>query len=374
MRASQLCGPVFALSLAATPALAASPEAVVRDIDKTTSHAGRIAHDLGVVAMPIPISNPAIGSGVGLAGLALYKVGETDKPWATGVGGVYMENGSWAAGVFQKAHFAGDKVRLTAFAGTGDFQLDFYGIGSDAGSRGRSVTLDEQGDFGLAQGLVKVGGPLYLGPVYRYMKVQTSIDGVEWPFPNLPRPDFERESTTSALGIGGEYDTRDNEYNPRKGGYIDGQWLFANDALGSDFTYDRFNLAANLYEPLDKRSMLAARVAFCGAGDDAPFYDICMFGQNNDLRGYPSGQYRDRAMAAAQVEYRRELFWRFGMTAFVGVGGVAPSFDKWGSDLLPAAGLGLRFKASKKYGVNASLDYAVGKDGGAVYFYIGEAF
>ncbi len=41
---------------------------------------------------------------------------------------------------------------------------------------------------------------------------------------------------------------------------------------------------------------------------------------------------------------------------------------------LPSAGAGLRWMASKKYGVNVSVDVAVGRDGHAVYFYIGEAF
>ncbi len=37
-------------------------------------------------------------------------------------------------------------------------------------------------------------------------------------------------------------------------------------------------------------------------------------------------------------------------------------------------GAGLRFLASQKYGVNVSLDYAIGRDTRAFYFYIGEAF
>ena len=124
----------------------------------------------------------------------------------------------------------------------------------------------------------------------------------------------------------------------------------------------------------EAKAVVAARLSVCDSGDGAPFFDLCMFGQNNDLRGYDPGRYRDHTLAAVQVEYRRDLFWRIGAVAFAGVGGVAPSFDKFGSNLLPAAGVGLRLKASKAHRVNASIDFAFGEDSHAFYFYIGEAF
>ena len=43
-------------------------------------------------------------------------------------------------------------------------------------------------------------------------------------------------------------------------------------------------------------------------------------------------------------------------------------------DLLPSVGAGLRFMVSEVNRVNISVDYAWGKEGDAVYFYIGEAF
>lgn len=63
------------------------------------------------------------------------------------------------------------------------------------------------------------------------------------------------------------------------------------------------------------------------------------------------------------------------MVAFAGIGQVAPSLKELTSDnLLPSAGLGLRFRASEEERVNLSIDFAVGKDSDAWYFRIGEAF
>ena len=36
------------------------------------------------VALPIPLSNPALGSGLTVVGMALYNPNESDRPWVTG--------------------------------------------------------------------------------------------------------------------------------------------------------------------------------------------------------------------------------------------------------------------------------------------------
>ncbi|WP_312145903.1 hypothetical protein [Brevundimonas sp.] len=62
------------------------------------------------------------------------------------------------------------------------------------------------------------------------------------------------------------------------------------------------------------------------------------------------------------------------MVAFAGVGGVGSNFGDITDELLPSAGVGLRYEASRKYGVNIGIDYAVGDESSAFYFRIGEAF
>lgn len=330
--------------------------------------------NLSVVAMPIPLSNPALGNGLGVAALALYTPAGSPQPWISGAGGLYTDTRSWAAAVFQKAHLAEGKVRATAGVGGGDFKLDFYGVGANAGARDRSIPIDQQTVGGLAEALFQVAPRTYAGVRYRGAMLKTKLDFSQLPFPDMALPEVELDSQTSALGLAAEFDSRDNEFAPRNGVYATGQILRAAEELGSDFNYTRLQVAVNGYKALSPKSTIAGRVALCDVGHGAPFYDLCLFGQSNDLRGYTAGQYRDHFLAAAQVEYRRDLFWRLGAVAFVGVGGVSPSIEKFGSTLLPAAGLGLRLRASKSYGVNASLDFAVGEDSQAFYFYIGEAF
>jgi hemolysin activation/secretion protein len=95
-----------------------------------------------------------------------------------------------------------------------------------------------------------------------------------------------------------------------------------------------------------------------------------------DLRGYRLGAFQDERLLAAQVEYRLELFWRFGVVGFLGVGQVAPAFDEFKkSNWLPGAGFGIRILIAKENHVNLRIDFAWGRDGNSATYVNGaEAF
>lgn len=327
------------------------------------------------VAMPIPEVSPALGNGLAVGALLLYEPKGSGGVWTSGIGGLYTDTDSWGVALFQKAHLREDKIRITAGIGYADLNMQFYGIGGDAGARDRSIGLNQKGTFVLAQGLYQVRPNLFVGARYRYLEVDTTLDRPPPPaFPDLDPPPREMGSRVSGLGLAAEYDTRDSEYGPTKGLYGAGQWLWNGDAIGSDFEYGKLTATLNGYHGMGK-GVLAWRGSICATGDRTPFYDLCMYGQANDLRGYESGQYRDRALWAGQVEYRRPLFWRIGGVVFAGVGGIAPGFDRLGdSTVLPSAGVGLRFAASTRFRLNLRFDMAWGEDSSGVYIGMGEAF
>jgi hemolysin activation/secretion protein len=131
----------------------------------------------------------------------------------------------------------------------------------------------------------------------------------------------------------------------------------------------------NRYWPYSNSLVLAARVSSCSVGGAVPFTNLCMYGMSNDLRGYTTGQYRDRAMLAAQGEARWRFAPRWGAVAFAGLGAIGPSFSELPQQkILPSIGAGLRWQASKEYKVNVSVDVAFTQKDHAVYLYVGEAF
>ena len=327
------------------------------------------------VVLPIPQSNPALGSGLVLAGVAFYQPAGSPRPWMTGAAVLWTDNGSRGGGVFQKAYLRGDLYRVSAFAGGANLNVKFYGIGARQANRDISVPIEQSGRAVQLDGLRRLRPNLYAGLRLRAAQVETSLR-----FEGEASEEFDLEALQLDTRIGGpglllQYDSRDSEMYPSTGRYanLQLQWNLA--SFGSDLRYDRQELSYNHYRSLSPKGVLALRGALCRASDGAPFFDICLFGASNDLRGYETGQYRDRAMGAVQAEYRWQFARRWGALFFAGVGGVAPSMgDLADARALPSGGMGLRFKASTAYNVNVSLDYAVGRDTDAVYVYIGESF
>ena len=327
------------------------------------------------VVLPIPLSSPSLGTGLVLAGVVYYQPEGSVRPWMTGGGVLWTDNGSRGGGLFQKAYLGSDRYRVTLAAGQADLNLRFYGIGSDAADRDSFIGITQRPTLYIGSMLRKVADSQYVGLRLRQITVDTEVPIGIPAYPDLEIPPLELDTRLIGPALMYEYDSRDSETAPSRGVHAEAtaQWNF--DSWGSDRDYAKVTASINHYRPLGAHGVLALRASVCDVGSDVPFFDLCLFGSSNDLRGYESGQYRDRTLLATQAEYRWQFKPRWGAVFFAGVGGVAPGFSDYRvSDLLPAAGVGLRFKASTQFNVNVSVDYAVGKDSDALYFSIGEAF
>jgi outer membrane protein assembly factor BamA len=329
------------------------------------------------VFMPMPVSNPTIGNGLGLAVMSLYQIGEKSPPSSTTLGGIYTDTESWAGGISQKAHLLEDRLRIRGILGYGEFNLKFFGIGDDAGDQGRSVDISQDGFVFVPEILIRILENQYFGVQFRYAHIRTVFDINQILPPDFPItiPKIDIETVNSGLGPMYEYDSRDNTHNPGNGTFIEASAIFNHESLGSSFDYQIYEAAYNQYAGLAPNHVLSFRVYGRLADGNTPFYDLSLFGSGSDLRGYVAGQYRDNLMLATQVEHRWNFYRRFGTVVFAGVGQVAPGIDELSSErLLPSAGIGLRFMASKENRLNVGIDYAFGRDSSAFYFRIGEAF
>jgi hemolysin activation/secretion protein len=93
------------------------------------------------------------------------------------------------------------------------------------------------------------------------------------------------------------------------------------------------------------------------------------------LRGYTQGRYRDQVVTTVQSELRWHSAGRFGAVGFFGFGQVAPDFGGLGdASLLPAGGLGLRFKLTRNFPMHMRFDYAWSEKENLFYFSVAEAF
>lgn len=330
-----------------------------------------------IVIAPFPISNPAIGSGLVVVGGYLFPLSKNDSASPDsmiGGGSLYTSSGSWLWGAGAKLYFKQDRFRFTIAYGRAQFNYDLYGIGNSAGNLGLSVPIKQGGTALLLESLIRVKGKFYLGPRYQWRKLDAHFTAENLP-PGFNIEPVQLKSTTSALGIHIQRDLRDSQFYPSTGTLTDIVGDFFQGDFGSDFSYQSYTFAFNKFTGISARQVLAFRVFGCATTGTVPFYDLCLLGMHNDIRGYKTGQYRDKLMLTTQAEYRLELPKRFGIAAFFGLGEVSPDLGSFnGDNLKPAGGAGVRFTLAKKNHVNLRVDYAVGLQGGGVYMGVAEAF
>ena len=372
------CVSLGALTVHSGAARAEPPTQPIEDVSEqveATRDKDADPNKKSLLIVPIPQSSPTLGTGLTLGAGYFYNPNNSREPWITAVGVMATSNGSRALGALHKMALADDTIRITVFAGLADVNLKYYGQGPIAAQRDLFVELNENGWATMLQGQKEVSEDLFVGAKFTYLDVTTSIHRDEPLFPDAEIPRAEFDAKLSMVGPIVSYDLRDSSLNTQNGLLLSASLMFADDAIGSDFNYDKLLAAANVYRQLRPGTVVAGRASLCRVSGGAPFFDMCMFGASSDLRGYDSGKFRDNASWAVQAEIRQHLSGKFGIVGFAGFGGTAPSLlDIDETEFLPSGGVGLRFMPVKAANTNVRVDYAWGKDGGALYISVGEAF
>lgn len=329
------------------------------------------------IIAPIPISSPAFGSGLLVITGYVFKFNESDKtspPSWLGAATAFTNNGSRGLALGGRLYLSENKYQTTVAAIKGRANLDFYGIGRIPGRNPISVPLEMDGSIFFGELLRNVGRNIFVGPRYQYRRLSAGIDG-RVPPGGFEIPEIDLKSNSAALGVHLQRDRRDSTFYPRRGNLFDFTADFFDQAWGSRREYQVYKVAYNGFRSITNTQVLAYRAMACSANGSVPFYDLCLYGFNSDLRGYTTGEFQNRRMFATQAEYRVELPKRLGVVGFAGLGGVGRRWSEFRSDqLLPAAGVGLRFKLDKKNHINYRIDFAFGREGRTFAIGVGEAF
>ncbi|SNT35180.1 hypothetical protein SAMN05421640_3472 [Ekhidna lutea] len=255
-----------------------------------------------------------------------------------------------------------------------NFPDSYFGVGND---NDPDVSEQYTNRFFQVDGqyLIPISDKVFLGGAYdiHFTSIRKVVSGGLLETQN---PKGSNGGNLIGAGPVFRYDTRDYTVYPSSGNFISSRILF--NAIG-DFQYTTYIADARKFIDLkDKKHILAFqfRSQFT-IGSNAPFYKLPQLGGDERLRGIANASlYRDRQMMYTQVEYRRPLFWRFGMTVFAGVGDVSNQLNDFSfSALKYVAGVGGRLALIPKKQLNARLDIGVAKGGQTgIYIGVSEAF
>jgi Omp85 superfamily domain len=345
--------------------------------DQTSAKKKKMLRGDFVVA-PLPLSSPALGSGVIPVAGYIFPLRRSDivsPPSVIGAAGLITDNGSRAFTVGGQLFVKQDTYRINAIFLQGNLNYNLYGIGATAGNAGIKLPLTQDGAAFLGEFLRHLKWNFFLGP--RVLTGHSVVTVRRNASVTLPRPaDTGLRTSLTSLGLSMQRDTRPNRFYPTTGTLFEFTSDFFAHAFGSKYSFQSYRATFNKYGSLSKKQVLAYNAFFCGTGGQPPFYGNCIYGTRNELRGYEAGRYLDRYMFATQLEYRLVLPKRFGVVGFGGVGGVASGGRAFfrSNDFLPAGGAGLRFMLSKNYHVNLRADLAAGKNEHTFSMGVSEAF
>lgn len=317
-----------------------------------------------IVVAPLPMVSPAIGSGIIPVLGYIFPFEQKDNaspPSVIGAAGLITNNGSRGFGLGTDLFLKKDSYELKSFYAHGNINYDLYGVGFLKGDSQLKLPLVQTGQIFFVEFLRRVFWDIFVGP--RFVNGSSFITiNPSSALASLIPPDAGLHTNLRAIGFRTIRDSRANRFYPTQGTLLDFTGDFFSQGLGSKYSFQSYKFTFNKYFGFGSKQVLAYNLFLCATGGRPPFYGNCIYGANNELRGYQAGRFLDRYMYATQLEYRLVLLWRLGLVAFGGVGSVAPGPAKFRTDqFLPAAGTGVRFLLSKPYHVNLRTDFAWGK-------------
>ncbi len=325
-----------------------------------------------IIVAPIPLSNPALGNGVIAVGGFLFKLDDQSDTSFVGVARMKTDNGSQGTGIAANVFLGEGRWQLRAAYGQATVNYSVSGVGR---FRFGPIPISQKGSFATAKVSYGVTEKFRLGLDLAHLETTIRLNEPGFTLPALPSfrgGGIEQVLVTPQI----IWDTRDDNFYPTEGLY--GSWkLQRGYGIGSfDNRFTKHVLSGSAYIPTSDVGVLALDVTACDASNRTPFFNLCAVGVTDSLRGFGAGEYFENSLLTVQAEYRHRISDRWGASIFGGASIIGSSFDDiGGSGPLYAGGLGVRYRLSKKFPLDFSVDYTVNSNNDQyTYVFLGQAF
>ena len=335
-----------------------------------------LEYPYAVLPVPIIITEPAVGTGLGVAAAHFHDAREDTPPEEVDSRGRTIprsisavalgatENDTKFVGGGHFGFYNQGNTRYEGVAGYADVFLDFYGTIDEPNDQGLSfnseaIILNQVLAFRLGESNWFAGGAYRIMTTDTRFKLEDDIPGVD---------DDALESNNAAVAGVFIYDSMDNPYTPTSGILSDLQIAHFDEAVGGDFNYDQLTWLNQAHFSLAEKWQLGVRVDMDMAGGSMPFYAVPYI----EMKGIPALRYQGKKIVTSEARLNWEFHPRWQVAAFVGAGRAAENID----DLSDAPsrvsrGVGFRYMGVRRLGMNMGLDFAKGPEEEVVYISFG---
>ena len=262
-----------------------------------------------------------------------------------------------------------------------NFPFNFYGIGSQTREADKSRATQKL--FRLsAEAEKKMGKLTFTGINASFENYQFTFKDNLADVPNVLFLKGKDGGKVFFAGISQIIDSRNSNTYSTKGTFIKLNYSYAPAFFGVDnFEGSLTKLDFRTFKSFTHQLVLGVNANYQTlSGTNTPFYLLPQLGNDNMMRGYYLGRFRDQNLMALQAELRYRFNPRFGVVGFAGAGTVYNSGNLSFNNLKPSLGGGFRYFFDVERGLSVRMDYGVGekrqgeKRQTGFYLSLGEAF
>ncbi len=327
---------------------------ISKDSDSTRS--------ASIIALPVLAYSPETGLEYGVLGNYIFLSDESDSLVRSSEIGVItsltskkqsnikLELNYWAPE---------NKYHYVALVGYKNFPFNFYGIGDQTLDIDKSLLTQKlfrmnfEGEKLLSKNYY--GGLNAKFESYNYKRSENEVIDLE---------NFNggKGGKYIALGVSQAYDSRNSNTNTTKGLYGRIKYSYAPNLWGEEnFKGSLVSVDLRSFFQLNKKFVIGLNSIYQSTiGKEVPFYMMPQLGNDEMMRGYYQGRYRDKNLLTFQSELRYRIHPRIGLAAFAATGTVYnDEIDL--SRLKFSFGSGIRYFFNIDHGANIRFDYAIGE-------------
>jgi len=348
-----------------------------------------LAEKKGFFPVPIIITEPAVGFGLGAALLFLHdplagktadgetfdpqsidKKGRLIPPSVSALFGAYTENDSWFVGGAHMGVWKNDRIRYTGALAQASVNLKFYGLDGSTGATGDGIKFNIEPTIFLQQLKFRIKDSDFFAGI-NYLLLDSTVEFN--PSASLPIeiPSIKFDSTSASVSLLLDYDSRDTLFTPSSGLSSGIKASFYREAFGSDNEFEKYKAYAKFFTGLTDTLVLGLRADVETLNGDAAFYEYPFI----SMRGIPAMRYQGETVTVGEAEFRWNFTPRWSLILFGGAG-KAQSIDTIDAndDTVFSKGVGFRYFIARRFGAHAGADIAKGPEDTAFYITFGQAW
>lgn len=373
----------------ANPILAEEVSDPPTDVDGTKTEEEKKKRKKSFPVLPIPvfITEPAIGYGLGLAvGYFHERKGDAEDtgsispvittstppgrvtdderkppPVVSGIAGGYTDKGSWGAGIGHMHNWKQDGIRYQGAVGYVNVESTFYFSDRPFDFNLKSWLTLQDVKFRIAR------SDFFVGFKWLYLDAEGKFRLGE----DLPIDFPARSRADSGLAVQAIWDTRNNTMTPDRGQLFQlDTWRF-DEAIGGDYDYWKVSFKALSFHPFAERFVLGLRLDIKAIDGDPPLWGYPWI----TLRGVPALRYQNEKTGVLETELRWNILDRWAVLGFVGVGGTRGDTRIYEDESgIVAGGVGGRWLFRPQDNLWVGVDVARGPEDNYVYIQVGHAW